>query len=212
MQCGMYLTEKRFVTTMSAERKREDMFLETKRLRLRPFEIVDFVDFYEYVQDEKLCRMIGWNRIVDEQSAHEVFDGMVRRGEYAIVLKSTGRVIGNFAANEPHPGIRQDDRVQGLRGASISFAISAQHQKQGYISEAMDMMLSLLFDIVGLDYVNGGYFDFNTASAAVHKKFGFHYFSTHSFTPRGGETVTVIEHILFREEFAAPPTLQSADG
>lgn len=179
------------------------MFLETKRLQLRPFEIVDFVDFYEYVQDAELCRQIGWNRIVDEASAREVFDGMVKRGEYAIVLKDTGRVIGNFAANEPHPGIKRDERLEGLRGASFSFAISAEHQKKGYISEAMGCMLSLLFDIVGLDYVNGGYFDFNMASAAVHRKFGFQYFSTHEFTPRGGETVRVIEHILYRREYEA---------
>ena len=178
------------------------MFLETGRLRLRPFEQADFGDFYGYVQDKELCRQIGWNRIVDEASAREVFDGMVQRREYAIVLKSTGRVIGNFAANEPHPGIKRDERLQGLRGASISFAVSAQHQKKGYLSEAMGLMLQLLFDVIGLDYVNGGHFDFNTASAAVHRKFGFRYFSTHSFTPKGGETVTVIEHILYRDQFS----------
>ena len=178
------------------------MFLETERLRLRPFEQADFDDFYAYVTDKELCRQIGWNRIVDEASAREVFDGMTQRGEYAIVLKQTGRVIGNFAANEPHPGIRQDERLVGKRGASISFAIASEHQKKGYISEAMSLMLTLLLDVVGLDYVNGGYFDFNTASEAVHKKFGFRYFSTHSFTPRGGETATVIEHILYRDQFS----------
>lgn len=177
------------------------MFLESERLRLRPFEAADFVDFYGYVQDKELCRMIGWNRIVDEGTAREVFDGMTGRGEYAIVLKETGRVIGNFAANEPHPGIRQDARLEGKRGASISFAIAAEHRKKGYISEAMEMMLSLLLDIVGLDYVNGGYFDFNEASKAVHEKFGFEYFSTHSFTPKGGEKVTVTERILYREQW-----------
>ena len=120
-----------------------------------------------------------------------------------LVLKSTGRVIGNFTANAPHPGILQDERLAGMKGVSLSFAVSAQHQRKGYISEALRSGIDVLFRYAHVDYINCGYFDFNTASAAVQKKFGFRYFSTHAFTPKGGTPVTVIENILTREEYFA---------
>ena len=179
------------------------MQIETERLLLRPFEEADFADFYAYVSDRELCRSIGWNIIVDEASARKVFAGIVQRQEFALVLKSTGRVIGNFTANAPHPGIRQDERLTGMKGVSLSFAVSAQHQRKGYISEALRSGIDVLFRYAHVDYINCGYFDFNTASAAVQKKFGFRYFSTHEFTPKGGTPVTVIENILTREEYFA---------
>ena len=65
--------------------------------------------------------------------------------------------------------------------------------------EALRALLEELFRSGAADFVNSGYFSFNEASAALHRKLGFREFFRHRIE-RNGEEIEVVETILFAGE------------
>ncbi|MDE7054275.1 MAG: GNAT family N-acetyltransferase [Oscillospiraceae bacterium] len=175
------------------------MFLETERLMLRKWEENDFADFCAYAMDEEMSRMIGRRILHTEEDARASFDWLKDKEErgYALVLKGTGRVIGNLTIDSVQERLANLPELRGKRGVGMSFAISRQYQRQGLMSEAVKAVVEELFDCEGFEYIQCGYFSFNTASAKLQEKLGF----THLITlpkPDDPEIITV-ENVLWRK-------------
>ena len=171
------------------------MFLSTERLLLRKWEERDFPDFCAYAMGEEMSRMMG-DILYTEEDTRASFDWLKDKEErgYALVLKGTGRVIGNLTIEEHLANLPE---LRGKRGVGMSFAISRQYQRQGLMSEAVKAVAAELFDREGFEYIQCGYFSFNTASAKLQEKLGF----THLVTlpePDSPETITV-ENVLWRK-------------
>lgn len=71
------------------------MIIETERLILRPFQEADAADVYEYLKEPA----VNCFACMKMNSIHEAIAEMKERGAeteftFAIVLKSTGKVIG----------------------------------------------------------------------------------------------------------------------
>lgn len=113
-------------------RARED-FLETDRLILRKFRESDFGDFCEFAIDPEMCRMMGRADIHDEASARPTFDWLINHEErgYALVLKETGRVIGNLTVCPVPAELTGLPELRGKSGRSLSFSISRHYRRQG---------------------------------------------------------------------------------
>ena len=150
-----------------------ERFVETERLVLRKLCTEDFIDFCAYAADEEMSRMMGRERITDAASARPTFDWLVNREAraYGLVLKESGRVIGNLNVTLPPQTVR--NRVgEEKTGCALSFCITRAHQRKGLMEEAVRAVMERLFE-EGMDYINCGHFDFNHASRALQSKLGF---------------------------------------
>ena len=176
------------------------MFLETDRLILRKFQEEDFADYCAYAMDEEMNRMMGNDMLDTVEAARECFDWLKDREErsYVLVYKETGRAIGNLNVTAGPFELRDLEPLAGKRGKSLSFCISRQYQRQGLMSEAVRAVIAHLFDEEGMDYVQCGYFDFNTVSAKFQEKLGFTYLTTLELDFKG-ETRTSVENIMWKK-------------
>ena len=174
------------------------MFLETERLILRKFQEEDFADYRAYAMDEEMNRMMGNDMLDTVEAARECFDWLKDKEErsYCLVLKETGRVIGNLNVTAVPGEVAVLEPLAGKRGRSLSFCVSRQYQRQGLMSEAVRAVIAHLFDEEGMDYVQCGYFDFNTVSAKFQEKLGFTHLTTMTIDFKGEKRVTV-EQILW---------------
>ena len=174
------------------------MFLETERLILRRFREEDFDDFCDFAMDDCLSRMMGRDRIQTRAEARLFFTWMKSRVErgYALELKSTGRVIGNLTVSQVPRFDEAVRKLEGFKGRSLSFAISRHFRRQGLMEEAVRATIAALFE-EGMDYIQCGCFDFNTASKALQEKLGFQYLTTEKID-MDGERYTAIQRILWK--------------
>ncbi len=180
------------------------MFLETERIQLRNFVEADFSSFCGYAMDAGICRMTGWENLDTTEEARKVFDRMLTaETTYAMVLKSTGAVVGNFSAAPLHPYLQHHPDLQGKSGRSLSVVLSKDFHHTGLATEVGRAVIDHLFRVEQVDFVNAGYFSYNLPSRGLQEKLGFHYLGTHSFR-RGEEQVEVIENIIWKEEYFDP--------
>lgn len=176
------------------------MFLETERLILRKFREEDFADYCAYAMDEEMNRMMGNDTLDTVEAARECFDWLKDKEErsYVLVLRETGRVIGNLNVVTVPEDVAELEPLAGKQGKSLSFCISRQYRRQGLMSEAVRAVIAHLFDEEGMDYVHCGYFDFNTVSAKFQEKLGFTYLTTLELDFKGERLVSV-ENILWKK-------------
>ena len=175
------------------------MFLETDRLILRKFQEEDFSDFCAYAMDLEMCRMMGNDPMDTEEAARATFDWLKDKEErsYVLVYKETGRVIGNLNITPIPDHLLELPALAGKQGKSLSFCISRQYRRQGLMSEAVRVVAAHLFDGEGMDYVQCGYFAFNTTSKALQERLGFTHLVTMELDFKGEKIVTV-ENVLWK--------------
>lgn len=175
------------------------MFLETDRLILRKLEESDFADYCTYnLNDPERDRMMGRDLLDSITAVRRNFDWLKDREPraYALVLKETGRMIGNLTVYD-HPSLPEFPELHDKSGKGMSFGISRQYQRQGLMEEAVRGVISHLFTRESVDFINCGCFDDNIPSLALQRKLGFVHLLTDRFEINGQE-VTAIENILWR--------------
>ena len=174
------------------------MFLETDRLILRRFREEDFDEFCDFAMDDDMSRMMGRSLLQTRADARLTFLWLKNREKrgYALVLKSTGRVIGNLTVTAVPWFAEVVRHLENCKGRSLSFAISRHYRRQGLMEEALRAVIAALF-AEGMDYIQCGCFDFNTASKALQEKLGFTYLTTEKID-LGGKRYTAIERILWK--------------
>lgn len=194
-------TAKRVVDELAAILAAEGV--ETPRLRLRPFVTTDLPDLYEYLAQPEQRRLSGNCVVETMDDARLVLDHILDPADphcsLAIVLKSEDKVIGNLSMG-PYPFLDNDPVLRDLRGVTLSYVLNERCWRRGYMTELLRAVYPVLFEKGDLAYLQSGYFDFNTASAALQKKLGMRLWTDAEFE-WNGETVHTKEMILFREEY-----------
>ncbi len=175
------------------------MLIETKRLLLRPYEAGDWADYLDDFNDPEMWRMLGYRPFTCEEDFRGDFQWRLENpGVSALVLKETGHVVGHVCVGELNPPLCEREELRGKRGVSLSFSLHRDWRRQGLMTEALAAVLDELFRSDGIDFVNSGYFSFNEASAALHRKLGFRTLFSHVIE-RNGETIEVVETVRFRQ-------------
>lgn len=163
------------------------MRIETERLMLRPHTPDDFEDYFGYIMEPELQRMMGLNGVVDRESALETFQWLLDKWlldqwEFlAVVGRETGRVIGHVCVQPPCEKLADDPAFRGKRGASLSFAIAAAQRRKGLMLEALKALIGQRFREGAVDFFDCEYTSFNTASCELQKKLGFQRWGTEPF-------------------------------
>lgn len=171
------------------------MCIETERLILRPHTPADFEDYFGYIMDGELQRMLGLNGVVDRASALETFQWLLDNVEFlAVVSRETGRVIGHICVEPPVEQAACAPEFQGKKGASLTFAIARAEQRKGLMLEALTALIGQRFRAGAVDYFDCEYQAANAASRGLQEKLGFQYWGKEPF----GD-VELVVNVLYRQ-------------
>lgn len=146
------------------------MLITTERLVLRRFRAADAPVLAAYRSDPAVALYQSWDApfpLLRAETAVANFmasdPGKAGWFQYAIERTADRQLIGDVAVH------LHDNLLQ----AEIGFTLAAEHQKQGYATEAVGAVLDRLFRLQGLHKVTGECDARNAASAALMRRLGF---------------------------------------
>lgn len=145
--------------------------LVTARLRLRRFQLGDLDAFVAYRSSAEVARYQSWDAPYPRAGGEQLIREMTAQSpdtagewfQFALVLRVTGELIGDYAAR---PGA--DDPLQ----TEIGFTIAPAHQGRGYATEAGYRLLDYLFRARGKHRVTASCDPRNVASIGVLEHLG----------------------------------------
>ena len=141
-------------------------FIETPRLRLRPWRNADAPALFELARDPHLGMLCGWKPFERIDDAHEALSTVLAAPDsYAVTLASTGELVGSIA-------LRIDTGSPEASVADIGYWIGAPCWGKGYATEAGDAIIGRAREL-GVKTIVLKYFDGNSASRRVSEKLGF---------------------------------------
>ena len=146
------------------------MMIETDRLILRPFAESDAADAYEYLK----APMVNCFACMKLNSVEEARTEMQKRAEdtefyFAIVLKETGKVIGEITA---HPQATAPDEDAEQDTFSPCWMLNKEYHGKGYAYEAAKAFFDYLFHEKGARRIYAYTEDYNLSSQHLCEKLG----------------------------------------
>ncbi|WP_099205745.1 GNAT family N-acetyltransferase [Scatolibacter rhodanostii] len=138
--------------------------LEGERIRLRKFAKADVDDVFAYASDEEATKYLTWGPFEKKKQAlHNITDFYWSRpGIYAIELKSENKCLGciDICLNI------KDEKCE------FGYVLNRHYWGHGYMTEALNLILSLCFDKLDLNRVEALHYTPNIASGKVMQKCG----------------------------------------
>ena len=145
--------------------------LETDRLILRPFTESDAADAFEYLQAPTV-NCFACMKLDSVEEARAEMQNRAKDAEYyfAIVLKDTGKVIGEIFA---HPeATSPDEQDAALDTFSPCWMLNPAYQGKGYAYEAAKAYFDYLFVEKGARRIYAYTEDYNIPSQRLCEKLG----------------------------------------
>ena len=174
--------------------------IETSRLILRPFELSDHADMYEYQSNPEVVKYIPWPVRTPEQVQEALEKGMKdtkleKQGDrvlLSIVLKETKKVIGQLNISIVS---------EKNKHAEFGYVINPKFSGKGYVTEACKALLTWAFNNHDLHRITAVMDQRNPKSKAVCERLGLRLEATHVEDDffKGEWTSTWIYAILKRE-------------
>lgn len=173
--------------------------IETERLRLRHFAVRDLEAFLAYRNDPDVARYQGWDTTSREQSEEFIaeMNGLEpgtpdRWFQFALALKSNDALIGDI-------GFRTDE---GQRQGMVGYTLAQAYQRQGYMTEALRVVLKMAFEDMDMHRVIAMVDPRNTPSWKLLERLGFRregHFIEHWMNK--GEWVDDYQYALLQREW-----------
>lgn len=146
--------------------------LETERLILRRMRVGDEDDMYAYARRSEVTRYLLWSPHPDIFYTRDYLRYLATRYatgsfyDWAIVLKSSGRMIGTCGFTTfdcPHDA------------AEIGYVLNPDYRGQGIAPEAVRAVLAFGFERLALHRIEARFMEGNEASLRVMEKVGMHF-------------------------------------
>lgn len=144
--------------------------LETDRLILKKISPDNAEDMYTYASLDSVTRYLLWAphlNIEDTRGYIEYINLQYKKGNYAdwgITLKDEGAFIGTV-------GFADFDFENNI--GEVGYVLNPSYQGKGYMTEAVNAVLSVAFVRIGLDKVVLRIMEENRASIRLAKRLGF---------------------------------------
>lgn len=183
---------------MNIDINTDKIILSGKRISLRAFCQDDLEDFYEYAKTPGLGEAAGWFHHKSLEDSKKVLDSFIKNKNILAIVKDK-KVIGSI-------GIHKYDEeflpnLSDKKTAQLGFVLSSDYQGQGLMTEAMELIISYLFDDYGLDVLVGGFYRGNFKSKSLHEKLNYKYYSSHLTKTNMGTMEVTHEYILEKKDF-----------
>lgn len=96
---------------------------------------------------------------------------------------------------------KESPELDLLRARALGFVLSKAYWGKGLMPEAVNEVIRWLFEEQKLDAVICAHFDWNTQSARVQQKCGFHFLKESIYKTFYGTVEKDIINVLYREEW-----------
>lgn len=145
--------------------------LETQRLTLRPFTAGDLDSLSSYRSRADVARYLYWEANTEQEVRAALEQKLASTSirsqsdvlALAIIVRQTGDLVGDVILQ-----LVSDEHRQG----EVGYIIHPDHAGNGYATEAVEPLLHIAFDDLGLHRVIGRLEARNAASARVLEKLG----------------------------------------
>lgn len=174
------------------------------RLTLRRFQEKDLPAFVAYRFDPEVARFQSWSSITDDE-AHAFIQAQQDAqfgvpGEWfqvAIALKETDALIGDIGVC-----IKADERTC----AQIGFTLSPANQGRGFASEAVRMMLVIIFEVPEVERIEAITDTRNVASIALLHRIGMRQEKTQQAWFKGA-VCTEYTFVMWKQDWLSRQTM-----
>ena len=176
------------------------MFLETKRLILRPWDVRDAEDLFLYAADPAVGPIAGWPPHQSVEESRRVIETILTPPDnFAVCRKEDGRPIG--AVGLRRAGVT--DLTDRPDECELGYWLGKPFWGRELIPEAAEEVLRHAFQDLGMTKVWCGYYEGNLRSKRVQEKLGFRYqWTTEGLdVPQLGEKRTGHVSVLTRESW-----------
>lgn len=170
--------------------------LRTERLLLRPWRGSDLDDFYEYARVDGVGQMAGWMPHGSIDESRTILDMFIREKK-TLALVYGGKAVGSLGIEKYNEHFFPE--LSDLRGREIGYVLNKNYWGKGLMPEAVRAVIGYLFNVVNLDFILVGHFEWNRQSARVIEKCGFQYVRTIPYETRMGTIEQSEESILYRK-------------
>ena len=142
--------------------------IDLNRILLRPFEMKDVNDVFDYASDEEITKFLTWNPHQNIQETESLLKNVFTKYDektfrWTIVYKKNNKVIGSIDA------IRFNLERES---AEIGYVLNRAYHNQGLMSEAFKGVIDYLFNDVDLKEIRACFELGNEASKKVMGKCG----------------------------------------
>ena len=158
---------------MNAKIDISNVILKTNRLMLRPFNIDDLGDFYEYASVDGVGQMAGWLPHENKEESLSILKMFIyEKKTFAIVYNN--KVIGSLGIEEYDE--KQLPEYADKLGREIGYVLSKDYWGKGLMPEALNEVIRYCFEELKLDFLACGHFNDNNQSKRVQEKCGFNHY------------------------------------
>ncbi len=158
---------------MNAKIDISNVILKTNRLMLRPFNIDDLGDFYEYASVDGVGQMAGWLPHKNKEESLSILKMFIdEKKTFAIVYNN--KVIGSLGIEEYDE--KQLPEYADKLGREIGYVLSKDYWGKGLMPEALNEVIRYCFEDLKLDFLACGHFTDNNQSKRVQEKCGFYHY------------------------------------
>ncbi len=143
-------------------------YLITKRLIIRPVDLIDAKDFFEYAPSPLVGPFAGWephHTLMETKSVIKnmmIYNTKVLVGHFVIIEKSLNKMIGTIELYNYIPNFK----------AELGYALNPKYWNQGYVTEAAKRILEYGFFELKLKRIEAATFVNNYGSIRVCEKIG----------------------------------------
>lgn len=140
------------------------MILETNRLIIRPVDINDAADIYNYAKNPNVGKMAGFSAHKNIEETKSIINTILKLDTYALVLKETNKVIGTVSLQKKLEDIYE-----------IGYSLSEDYWNKGLMTEAVKEVVRYAFLNLNAYEIDSGCFPSNDGSERVLLKNSFKY-------------------------------------
>ena len=175
--------------------------IETKRLYLRPVQLSDAIDMYEYASDAETVRYVLFETHPSLEHTSEVITELFlskkannQPESFALVLKTTGKMIGTCDFFQ----VNRDNFEMG-------YILNKQYWNQGYMTEVAQQVMAIAFNEYHVRRLEIRHLAPNIASQKIIEKLGFRYegLKKQEYRDKDGKYCDVLYYALLKEEYDA---------
>lgn len=166
--------------------------IETTRLMLRPLSPRDEDAFLVGISDDELRRLYRFPAELSEDTARRIFAHFSSLPTaYGLVRKADEALVG-FLLDVPSELPEAMLRSLPEGGRTLAFATFPPYQRQGYMREALTVLMKDRFRANGVPYLHCGHFPGNEPSQRLLRALGFMVHGQHALGK-----ATIIDEIRF---------------